>query len=96
MEDNISQKEPDLEFIKSLNIDEIEPNTILVLRINRFEDSVIHTIQTLSDNYGKLLQDKGCSFLIMSKDTDISTVSEKEMNRIGYFKREDKKIITLD
>jgi hypothetical protein len=90
------KKLPDLEFIKNLEIDKIKPNTLLVLRINTFGESVIQTIQTLSDTYGDILKAKGCSFLIMSKETDISTVSEKEMNKLEYFKREEKKLITLN
>ena len=45
------------------------------------------------DLFGKKLEEKKCSLLVLNRDSDISTLSEKSMLDAGWVRQKEKSLI---
>lgn len=95
--ENQKQK-PDfaLELSKIINLDEMKPNSLIAFKIkeDKLEGS-IDVLRYVHDRYGKLLREKNCTIIVLEDGVNLEELDENSMNRAGWFKKEQKRIITL-
>ncbi len=82
----------DLTLEKIINFNDIKENSLLLLKCGELNEGAIIAIKNLMELYGDKLKEKNSTFLVMRNDTDISLLSEDEMNRAGWV-REKKSLI---
>lgn len=80
-----------------LNVDDIKPNSILVINVD--VESPVHKMAVapvfskLLAPYTRKLQEKKVTVMLMTLNESINTVTEEEMNRAGWHKKEESLII---
>lgn len=88
--------EADVKFHEIIPLESLEKNTVIAFRINPNNINFILSIPMLCKKYEAPLKEKNISILILSPDDKIETLDEKNMNRLGWEKKDKKAIITLD
>lgn len=85
------------ENISTINVDEIKPNTILVINVQVDSPvqkmAVAPVFSKLLAPYAAKLREKGVTVMLMSLHENINLISEEEMNNAGWFKKEKSLII---
>ncbi len=78
---------------KILNVSSLKDNDVVFFKIKELTPGLASVIKAFSERYGKTLKERGISIMIISEDVKIEVLDEKEMNRVGWYKKG--KIITL-
>lgn len=85
------------EKITTLNIDEIKPNSVLVITIDAASPTekmaIAPVFSRLLAPYVPILREKRVTVMLMTSKENINVVSEDDMNAAGWFKREKSLII---
>ena len=81
--------------------DEVKTNSVLVIKIDasnptRFGQFQQSIVKHLLEPRMEMLKEKKLSIVFMGTNDDISVLDEKEMNKLGWFKKEKNLIITPD
>ena len=83
-----------------INIDELKPNSVLVIQINvngpHEKMAVAPVFSKLLAPYANELRSKRITVMLMTANESITTIAEEEMNMSGWFKKEELLIITPD
>ena len=84
-----------------LNWDALTDNSVLVIKIDasnpmRFSQFQHALVTSLLQPRKELLKQKKISVVFMGTQDDIAVLEEKEMNRLGWYKKEKSLIITPD
>ena len=74
-------------------VDGLSDNSILIFKVNDSSKAVVQSIQHIMDFYGDILEKKRCYIVAMKGDQKIEALSEKDMNALGWFKKEEKSLI---
>lgn len=90
-----SSSESDIKLDKIIEIDKLSDNSVIIIRAEKIDNTLYSVVQNFLDNYGNILEKKRCNLLILSNQSDISAISENQMNKYGWFRKEEKRIITL-
>lgn len=89
-----------LEWGKTLDINNLSENSVLMIKVNVDDPQYAHHFQmgvvrhVLEPRF-ELLKQKKVTVLFMSDKDDISVISEVDMNKSGWTKKEPNRIITL-
>lgn len=75
---------PSPNLLSQLDWDVIHPNDIVVLR-GGFGDE---ELQLLAPMFEMLSEQRGVLFFILPRETLLETLSEEEMNRAGWYKKD--------
>jgi hypothetical protein len=79
------------EKIATINIDDIRPNTILVINVDVDSPvqkmAVAPVFSKLLAPYAPKLREKGVTVMLMSLHENINLISEEEMNKAGWEKK---------
>jgi hypothetical protein len=78
---------------KIIDIGTLADNSVLLFRIKEINENVYAAIERIMDLFGKKLEDKKCSLLVLNGDSDISTLSEKQMLDVGWIRQKEKSLI---
>lgn len=78
---------------KIINLDKIEDNSVILFRINEVNAKTYESVEQIMRIFGEQLKNKKCSFLVMTTDSNIELLSEKEMNQLGWFRQKEKSLI---
>jgi hypothetical protein len=85
------------ERVVTINIDEIKPNSILVINIDVENPvqkmAVAPVFSKLLAPYAAKLREKGVTVMLMTLHESINLISEEEMERAGWEKKEKSRII---
>ncbi len=85
------------EKVTQINIDEIKPNTVLIINIAvdgpEQKMAVAPIFGKLLAPFAKKLKEKGVTVMLMALHENITLVSEKEMNAAGWEKKNKSLII---
>ena len=84
-----------LELVSLINISDLKENDVLFFRINNISPAMLGAFQSLNDRYGKIFRDKNVSIIAVKENDKIEKLDEKQMNEMGWFKKNQKRIITL-
>lgn len=78
-----------------IEIDKIQPNSAIILQCTEeFDDVLMQVLQAIGQRYGAKLRAKGCIMLALKKGNGLETVDEKWMNKQGWFRKSENRIIT--
>jgi hypothetical protein len=83
--------------VTQINVDDIKPNTILVINVD--VESPLHKMAVapvfskLLAPYAAKLKEKHVTIMLMTLHENINLISEEEMNRAGWEKKEKSLII---
>ena len=84
--------------VTTINIDDIKPNSVLVISINVSSPiekmAVAPTFTKLLSPYATELRDKKVTVILMTTNESIEMIPEEDMNRYGWFKKEKSLIIS--
>lgn len=72
-----------IEYIKKLDV---KDGDVVIVKLS---DNPKKGLEILMDQVKSILKDRKAGILLIPKEISIETMSEKEMNSIGWFKRED-------
>ena len=86
----------DAEFCQKINLNTLEPNSVLVFRIANENMGVIMSLPLLAKKYEEILKTKNIAILIVSPGESVETLDERSMARIGWYKKEPTLIVTPD
>ena len=86
------QKSP-LELDSILNIGSLEKNSLILFRVDEVSPAIYGAIDRLEQLYGEIFKEKNISFLILRPDTKIETLNEKQMQSMGWQKKDKSLII---
>lgn len=81
-----------LNLDKIIEIDKIKDNSIMLLRFSEFSERVRFTVMAIAQRYGKEIQAKNVSVLLLGPNDSLEVVPEEELNKIGWSKKS--KLIT--
>ena len=85
------------EKISILNIDEIRPNSVLIINIDvespEEKMAVAPVFSRLLAPYTPLLREKRVTVMLMTSNENINVINEEDMNAAGWFKKEKSLII---
>ena len=85
------------EKVTIVNIDDIKPNTVLVITIDvdspEAKMAIAPTFGKLLAPFAAQLREKKVTVMLMTTHESISLISEEDMNRTGWFKKEKSLII---
>ena len=85
------------EKVTQINIDDIKPNTILIINIAvdgpEQKMAVAPVFGKLLAPFAKKLKEKGVTVMLMALNENITLISEKEMNAAGWEKKDKSLII---
>jgi len=98
MEKENLQKDIDkcsMELVSLISISDLKENSIIFFRINKFSEGLLGAFTVFNDRYGKIFKDKNITMMLLEDGAEVGTLNEKEMNLQGWFKKEEKRIITL-
>lgn len=89
-----------VEWGNAVNMDDIKPNSVMIVKIGVDEPQYAYTMQMgiikqVLEPRAELLKDKRLTVLFMSAEDDISIISEEDMERSGWQKKDKSRIITL-
>jgi hypothetical protein len=76
-----------------IEVDNIKPNSVVIFRISKPNQSILSSIQNFVSMYGDKLQEKQCSLLVLGKNAQIEVLNEEEMNKAGWEKKNKSLII---
>jgi hypothetical protein len=84
--------------VVTLNIDDIKPNTVLVINVDvdgpEQKMAVAPAFAKLLAPYIPTLKEKRVTVMLMSVNESINLITEEEMNKAGWEKKEKSRIIT--
>lgn len=80
-----------------LNVDEMKPNSIVLIKVEAenpvHKMAVAPLFQKLLSPYGPKLREKNITIMLMTTKESLEIISEAEMNRAGWQKKEKSLII---
>ena len=80
-----------------INVDDIKPNSILIINVDVENPvqkmAVAPVFSKLLAPYASKLREKSVTVMLMTLNENINTVTEEEMNRAGWHKKEESLII---
>lgn len=80
-----------------INLNTIQPNSILVIKIDvpspLHKMAVAPSFAKLLQPHGKKLREKNVTIMLMTTKEDLSIITEEEMNRAGWEKKDKSLII---
>ncbi len=88
---------PEADEIVVINFDEIKPNSVLIIKIKA--DSVSQRITATQQIATALrplreqIREKNVVLVVMSTEESFETVNEEQMNKFGWYKKEESSII---
>jgi hypothetical protein len=92
-----SKIEIQADTIKTIDIKDLPPNSILVIKLDVANFSqkllVAPAFSKLFKPYAEQLKEKHITILLMAKNESIDVIPEEEMNRAGWVKREKSLIV---
>lgn len=88
-EDNLNS----ISLDKLINIDEIKDNSVIVFRTEKPNQSVILAIKNFIDRYGEKMEKKNCSLLALGSNAKLELLSEEEMNKAGWERKNKSNLI---
>jgi hypothetical protein len=83
-------------FHQIINLEALEKNSIIVFKLVPESVDILISLPFLVEKMKNVLTEKNIAILVVNPEDDISTLSEKEMNRVGWERKEKSRIITLD
>lgn len=96
-----NQPDPEVKLptdkVTVLNVDDIKPNSILIINVD--VESPVHKMAVapvfskLLAPYANTLREKKVTVMLMTLNESINTITEEEMNRAGWHKKEESLII---
>jgi hypothetical protein len=89
----IPEKVGTIELDKIFKMDEVSSNSIICYKIQDIGKWIIPVLTNFETKYGKMLKEKNISLLVMREKDSIETVTESQLNKMGWYKKG--KIITL-
>ena len=89
-----------LEWGNQLDLDKIEPNSVLMIKVNSDDAEYAYKFQMgvikhIVEPRFEALKAKKITVLFLSDKDDISVLTEKDMEKSGWIRREPSRIITL-
>lgn len=85
----------DEQFVKIINLGALETNSIISFRVDQSNLDLIMSLPLLCEKYANIFKEKNIGVIILGPSESIETLNEKQMNKIGWFKKEESRIITL-
>ena len=82
-----------IEIDKIINIDELKDNSIIIFRVTEMNKGLQLALFNLVQKYGEKLDLKNCSLLVLGAEANLETLSEEEMGKAGWEKKEKSRII---
>jgi hypothetical protein len=91
-----NEKIGSIELDKIFKLDEVPNNSIICYKIQDIGKWIIPVIENFSNKYGKLLKDKNLQLLVLREKDSLESVSEAQMEKMGWIRKNKSKIITLN
>ena len=83
-------------FFQIVDLEKLEKNSILVFKLVPESIDILISLPFLVEKMKDILTEKNIAVMIMNPEDDMSVLSEKEMNRLGWEKKDKPRLITLD
>ena len=91
---NETVTQADERFVKKIELDKLENNSVLVFKISNDNIKVIMSLPILVKKYEAILKSKNIAILIVGPDEGVETLDEKAMAKLGWVRKEPSLIIT--
>jgi hypothetical protein len=90
-----------VEFAKNIDFNNTSERSVVVVKIGTKDPQASYALQMnvirqILEPRRELLQEKKLTVMFMSSEDDISTISEEDMNKAGWVKKDKPLIITPD
>lgn len=78
---------------KIIEVEKIQPNSVILFKLKEVNPTYIEMLKAFRDRYIEILKEKNVTCVILQSSDTIEVMPEPEMNKIGWFKKEESKII---
>lgn len=85
----------DKEFCQVINLEQLENNSVILFRVDQSNIDLIMSLPLLCEKYSPIFKEKNVGIILLGPTERVEFLKEDQMNKLGWIKKEQSRIITL-